>query len=304
MNRVRKWVQALFFLITNGSWSFPFTRTIYQGPLKVVCSPGLNCYSCPAATTYCPMGALQQILGGVRMALDNGQYYLGLFVVGTMGVIGGFIGRMVCGWICPFGLFQELLYKIPTRKFLLPRPLRFVKFAILALMVVILPLTVVNDLGLGSPWFCKYLCPAGTLEAGLPMLLLQPGLRETVGLLFYSKLFLLVLFCVWSVVSSRAFCRTACPLGAFYALFSRVKLVQLRLDADRCTKCKACHHVCPMGVHFNETPSDTECISCLACSKACPYHAIYLEIGGVRVGSDLPIPKPKTGVVIPVQPRG
>jgi ferredoxin-type protein NapH len=304
MNRARKWVQAFFFLLTNGSWSFPFSRTIYQGPLKVVCSPGLNCYSCPAATTYCPMGALQQILGGVRMALDNGQYYLGLFVVGTLGVIGGLIGRMVCGWICPFGLFQELLYKIPSRKFAVPRILRFVKFAILALMVVILPLTVVNELGIGSPWFCKYLCPAGTLEAGLPMLLMQPGLRETVGLLFYRKLIFLFIYCGWSVVSSRAFCRTTCPLGAFYALFSRVKLVRLRLDVDRCTKCKACHYVCPMGVHFNESPDDTECISCLACSKICPYHAIYLEIGGVRIGSDLPIPKPKTGIVIPVQPRG
>ena len=304
MNRVRKWVQALFFLFTNGSWSFPFSRTIYQGPLKVVCSPGLNCYSCPASTTYCPIGALQQILGGVRMALENGQYYLGFFVVGTIGVIGGLIGRMVCGWMCPFGLFQELLYKIPSRKFLIPRPLRFVKFGVLALMVVILPLTMVNELGIGSPWFCKYLCPAGTLEAGLPMLLLQPSLRETVGLLFYSKLTFLFIYCGWSMVASRAFCRTTCPLGAFYALFSRVKLVRLRLNGERCTKCKVCHHVCPMGVHFNESPDDTECISCLACSNACPYQAIYLEIGGTPLVSTQTIPKVRPGGEIHLHPRG
>ncbi len=300
MDTIRKWVQALFFLLSNGSWSFPVSRTIYQGPLKVVCAPGLNCYSCPAATTYCSMGALQQILGGVRMALDNGQYFFGLYVVGTLGVIGGFIGRMVCGWMCPFGLFQELLHKIPSPKIGVPRLLRFAKFAILLLMVIILPLTVVDELGLGSPWFCKYLCPAGTLEAGLPMLFLQPSLQETIGLLFYGKVFFLLIYSGWSVVASRPFCRTTCPLGAFYALFSKVKLVRLQLNRERCTHCKACHPVCPMGVHFNESPDDTECISCLACSKACPFQAIHLEIGGFPLG---PMPKAKPGIV-PPQPLG
>ena len=304
MNTLRKWwVQALFFLLTNGSWTFPVSRTIYQGPLKVVCSPGLNCYSCPASTTYCPLGALQQILGGVRMAVENGQHFFGLFVVGTMGVIGGLIGRMVCGWMCPFGLFQELLYKIPSPKFALPRVLRFIKFAVLLFMVVLLPLLVVGEMGIGSPWFCKYLCPAGTLEAGLPMLLMQPSLREAIGLLFFSKLLILVVYCGWSVVTSRAFCRTTCPLGAFYALFSRVKLLRLRLDDERCTKCKACHHVCPMGVHFNESPDDTECISCLACSKICPFQAISLEIGGIPLGSTASPPQTKA-TASPLHPRG
>lgn len=281
MDTIRKWVQALSFLLTNGSWTFPFTRTIYQGPLKVVCSPGLNCYSCPASTTYCPLGALQQLLAGVRQALENGQHFFGFYVVGTLGVIGGLMGRLVCGWFCPFGLYQELLHRIPSPKFAVPRALRLVKFGVLTLMVVVLPLTIVGDMGIGSPWFCKTLCPAGTLEAGIPMLLMQPNLREAIGLLFYSKVFILLLFSGWSVVASRPFCRTTCPLGAFYALFSSVKLVKLALDRERCTNCRACHAVCPMGVRFNESPNDTECISCLACSRACPFGAIHLEIGGL-----------------------
>lgn len=287
---IRKWVQALFFLITNGYWEFPVSRTIYQGPLKVLCSPGLNCYSCPAATTYCPIGALQQLFAGVRFALENGQFFLGFYVVGSLGVIGGFVGRMVCGWACPFGLFQELLHKIPSPKFGVPRKLRFIKFAILAFMVILLPLFAVNELGLGLPWFCKYLCPAGTLEAGLPLLVLQPGLREIIGPLFYNKLFFLLLFTGWSILASRPFCRTTCPLGAFYALFSKVKLIGLHLDVNRCTQCKACHAVCPMGVKFNESPTDTECISCLACSKICPYNAIQFEVGGIRPLASRPAP--------------
>ncbi|MEW6428752.1 MAG: 4Fe-4S binding protein [Thermodesulfobacteriota bacterium] len=283
---VRKWVQALMTLLTNGYWAFPVTRTIYQGPMKVICAPGLNCYSCPAASLSCPLGALQQMLANARFSLEIGQLHVGLYVVGCMGVLGSFFGRMICGWACPFGLIQELLHKIPSPKFDIYRPLRYIKFALLGLMVFLLPVLVVDAYGGGQPWFCKYLCPAGTLEAGLPMLLLQPDLRRTIGWLFVNKLFWMVLFVAWSVFASRPFCRTACPLGAFYALFSRTKLVKLRWHDDACTRCGACHKVCPMGVKFNESPEDTECISCLKCmNQACRYGAISLEIGGLPLRS-------------------
>lgn len=296
MDFIRKWVQALFFLITNGYWNFPVTRGIYQGPLKVICSPGLNCYSCPAATSYCPIGALQQLMGGLRLSLENGQLFFGLYVIGAMGAIGGFVGRMVCGWACPFGLFQELLNKIPSPSFGIWRPLRFIKYGVLLFMVILLPLFVVDEFGFGHTWFCKYLCPAGTLEAGLPLLILQPGLRGSLGLLFLNKLFFLILFTGWSVVASRPFCRTACPLGAFYGLFSKVKLVKLTLDTEKCTDCKACHPVCPMGVHFNESPDDMDCITCLACTKVCSFNAINLEIGGLQATGKAPRQLPQMQV--------
>ena len=282
METVRKWVQVIMGFLMNGSWSFPFTRTIYQGPLKVICAPGLNCYSCPAATTYCPMGSLQQLLGGLRFALENGQYYFGFSVLGSIGILGGLFGRMICGWACPFGFIQELLHKIPTRKFGVPRLLSHGKFVFLFLFVIVLPLALVDESGIGSPWYCKFVCPAGTLEAGIPMLLLQPNLRNTIGLLFLNKFVIMLIFLTWAIFASRPFCRTACPLGAFYALFSRVRLIKLRLDEARCTNCKACHHVCPMGVKFNESPDDPECITCMACmNKACKFDAISLEIGGI-----------------------
>lgn len=284
MEFVRKWLQVVFAFAVNGNWSFPFSRGIYQGPLKVICSPGLNCYSCPASTTYCLIGALQNLIGGVRLALESGQYYLGLSVLGSMGVLGGLFGRLICGWICPFGFVQELLHKIPSPKVRIASVLNFGKYGVLLVFVVLLPLFAVDDFGGSGPWFCKLLCPAGTLEAGLPMLLLQPQLRSTLGLLFAGKLAVLILFVGWSVFSSRPFCRVMCPLGAFYALFSRVRLVRMHLDKDRCTNCAACHAVCPMEVKFNENPNDPECITCMACmNKACTSNAISVEIGGVPI---------------------
>jgi polyferredoxin len=204
---------------------------------------------------------------------------------------------MICGWACPFGFVQEMLYKIPSKKFGIPNILKYLKFAVLLMMVILLPFFAVDQFGSGSPWFCKYICPAGTLEAGIPMLILQPNLRNTIGWLFYNKLAIMVIFIVWSVLATRPFCRTLCPLGAFYALFSRVKLMKLRLDPVKCTQCKACHSVCPMDVKFNESPDDIECISCMRCmNEACKYDAISLEIGGVplRTSSQRNIPAPET----------
>jgi ferredoxin-type protein NapH len=285
MEIVRKWIQAIMTLLINGSWSFPYTRTIYQGPLKVVCSPGLNCYSCPASTTYCPIGSIQQLMAGIRIALENGQNFFGLYVIGTMGVLGGIFGRLICGWACPFGLIQELLHKIPSRKFRIPKKLNYIKYGFLLFFVFLLPLADVDDFGYGQLWFCKYVCPAGTLEAGIPMLLLQPDLAQTIGIVFFNKVTILTGFIIWSILASRPFCRTTCPLGAFYSFFKGLKLIKLRHVEENCTRCEACHAVCPMGVRFNESPEDTECISCLKCMhKACKFNAISLEIAGLPIG--------------------
>ena len=294
MGVIRKWVQVLWFFLTNGFWGFPLTGTLYQGPLKVLCSPGLNCYSCPAATTFCPIGSLQQLLLGLRLTLQSGQLFIGTYVVGCMGLLGTLFGRMICGWACPFGLFQEVLHRIPSRKYAIPKVLRWGKYVCLILFVIVLPLTVLDSFSLGKPWFCKYICPAGTLEAGIPMLLLVPDLRAVPGFLYLQKLTLLLAFILWSIVSSRPFCRTVCPLGAFYGLFNGISLIRLKFNRDNCTKCGACHQVCPVGLRFNETPKSAECIRCLKCSsQACRFHAITLEIGGyVRTPDLSPADKP------------
>jgi Polyferredoxin len=281
VKRLRIWIQVLWVFLCNGYWAFPASGTLYQGPLKVLCSPGLNCYSCPAATTFCPIGSLQQLLLGVRLALQNGHAYVGGYVVGCMGLLGTVFGRMICGWACPFGLVQDMLYRIPSPKAAIPEKLALGKYLVLLLLVVLLPLTVINDFGLGLPWFCTFLCPAGTLEAGIPMLLLMPELRPAAGILYLYKLGVLVLVLLWSVASFRPFCRTLCPLGAFYGLFNRISLIRLKFNADNCTKCGACHRICPMGIRVDQSPNSGECIRCLrCCTEACQSDALSVEIAG------------------------
>lgn len=285
MESIRKFVQIITAFLSNSYLLFPISKNIYQGPMKAMCSPGLNCYSCPASTTYCPIGAIQQLILGVRFSFETGAYYFSSYVVGTLGLIATVTGRITCGWLCPFGLIQEVLYKIPCGKKREVLPiLRYIKYFMLIAFVFLFPLLLTNEWGMGKPWFCKYVCPAGTLEAGLPMLLLQPDLRATLGYLFYNKLFWLIVFMIWSVYTSRPFCKTTCPLGAFYGLFNKISLVKLDLIESRCTECGACANVCPMGIQFNKSVGSAECIMCMRCMKeACQFGAIHLTLGNLSL---------------------
>ncbi|MBM9615043.1 4Fe-4S binding protein [Desulfobulbus rhabdoformis] len=287
MQRLRQWIQFIFTLLTNGYWGFLGSGSLYQGPLKVLCSPGLNCYSCPASTTFCPIGSLQQLLLGVRMSFAAGQLFIGTYVVGAVGLLAASFGRFICGWACPFGWLQEWLHRIPSPTVSLPSWLGWCRYFVLVVTVVLLPLLLLNDFDMGLPWFCKFLCPAGTLEAGISMLVLDSSLRSSIGWLFVNKLILLTLTLIASVLISRPFCRVLCPLGAFYGLFNRISLIRLKFAADKCTKCGACHRVCPVEIRVDEAPNSHACIRCLRCLHECRYGALGLDIAGypVHVGA-------------------
>ena len=105
--------------------------------------------------------------------------------------VGILVGRFICGWLCIFGLIQELLYKIPTPKIIIPekidRPLRYLKYFVLGILVIGLPLFYRNEYGAGLPFFCEFVCPVGTLEGGIPLVLLNDALRPALGWLFRCK---------------------------------------------------------------------------------------------------------------------
>ncbi len=154
------------------------------------------------------------------------------------------------------------------------KPLRWLKYAVLLVLVVLLPAFAVTDTGVAPPYFCKYLCPAGTLEGGVPLLLANPSLRSLMGALFSWKALVLVVILAACVFIPRAFCRYLCPLGAFYSLFNRFSFYQIKLDKSKCTGCKKCEHACPMAVEVTKGCGGPECIRCGKCRDACPAGAI------------------------------
>lgn len=243
---------------------------ISQAKTKGICLPVLNCYSCPAAIGACPIGSLQNSLNSLRYNLKLGQKQLGLYVVGSLGLVGVIGGRLPCGWLCPFGLLQELIYKIPVPKLKIPTFLTYLRYAVLLVLVILLPLLLVDSFGQGSPWFCKFVCPAGTLEAGVVLALINPELRSQLGFLFAWKVSLLVLFLIWMALSQRPFCRTICPLGTILGFFNGISAFEIKVDLDNCLVCNACQRACPVDIKIYQNPGSSQCIRCLQCQEVCP----------------------------------
>ncbi len=238
----RRVYQLIGVILANSYVTAPFT--------KGVCFPVLNCYACPLAAVACPIGSLQHFA-----AIHVFPFY----TVGILGLVGGVVGRMTCGWLCPFGFLQDLIYKLHTVKVRLPKFLNYLKYILLLTLVIIVPYIS------GEPWFSK-LCPAGVLEAGIPLVLLDEQVRRQIGSLFWLKTGILVAFLVSFIYIKRPFCRMICPLGAIFSFFNAFSAYRLEFDETQCIRCNKCQRKCPVDIKVYESPNSTDCIRCLDCT--------------------------------------
>ncbi len=264
-------IQILWALLTNSYLVGFFQGKIYKGKLKNLCVPGLNCYSCPGALGACPIGAMQAVVG-------NWNFQFAFYVSGFLVFVGALVGRFACGWLCPFGLVQELLHKIPFIKkmgaFRGDKLLRKLKYVILLVFVILLPMVLVDVLGQGAPYFCKFICPAGTLEGGIPLVLWNESMQGALGWLYVWKNALLVATIFLSILIYRPFCKYICPLGAIYSVFNPIAVFRYQVEKETCIGCGACAKACKMQVNPVESPNHPECIRCGACKRSCPVDAI------------------------------
>ena len=268
---IRNWFQAAWFAVTNGYINGFKEGRIYTGSSKKVCVPGLNCYSCPGATGACPIGSLQAVI-------DSREFSFSCYIFGFLMAVGALFGRLICGWMCPFGFVQDMLYKVPLshKRKNLPghKYLKYLKYVVLVLFVLILPQAVVNVSGMGEPWFCEYICPSGTLFGGIPLVIANSGLRSAAAWKFAWKVILLIIIIVLSMFIYRPFCKYLCPLGAIYSVFNPISFYRFKVDESVCIKCGACQRSCGMDIKVWENPNSLECIRCGKCKSACPQGAI------------------------------
>lgn len=270
-NRFRTMIQLMALVIINGYAAGFAGGKIFKGGSKAFCVPVLNCYSCPGALGACPIGSLQAVIG-------SRKYHVSFYVLGTLMLFGVLLGRVVCGFLCPFGLVQDLLHKIPLPKVKVPKNidkvLRYLKYIVLVTLVLTLPMLLTDEYGTGEPFFCKLICPAGTLGGAFPLLAMNKSMRQALGMLFNWKVCVLVIILILSTMIFRPFCRYLCPLGAFYGLFNKFSLYQINIDQDKCVDCHACEKACPMEVEVLKHCNGTECIRCGKCKAVCPTGAI------------------------------
>lgn len=258
---MRRVIQILGAIIPNTYFKAFAGIMLYQGSLKGFCVPILNCYACPLAVFSCPIGTLQHFV--VIRAIP-------LYTIGLLGIVGSSVGALACGWICPFGALQDMMYKIRSFKIRVPNPLRHLRYASLILLVGIIPLIT------GESSFCL-LCPQGGLEAGVPLVIFSHQIRSLLGNLFIVKMAILFGFLFLFVISKRPFCMIFCPLGAIFSLFNSFSLLRFKVRQNSCEECDLCVDPCPTGIVPYREVDSTACIKCWECIKACPTGAIQVE---------------------------
>lgn len=245
--------------------SLVFANSYILSFLKFCPAPVLNCHACPLAVMACPIGSLQRFLGQRRFPFA---------LVGFSTVIGALVGRMTCGWACPFGFLQDILFKIR----LFPKKLQVQTgygLSKASRYLVLIGIVIIGAFATGEPLFCK-LCPAGGLEAGLPLVATDPSIRAMTGTLFIVKMAIVLVFIVTAILMERPFCRFICPLGTIYSPFNKVSYVRLKVDKQLCSECGACRAACPMGIDPHLDVDSGDCIRCLECTS-CP--AIKVKYG-------------------------
>jgi polyferredoxin len=222
-----------------------------------MCGPVFHCYACPLATFACPIGVL---------ASFSALHIFPFIAVGLLVLAAAVFGSLICGWACPFGFLQDLLGKIPTPRFDLPKWTAHLRYAVLIGAVFLVPYFFGKD----HPLFVCRFCPAGGLEAAVPSMTSQALAGQQVVWPNALKVTILVLFLVAIFFMRRPWCRILCPLGAIFSLFNRVSVFFLRLNPDKCTHCERCHKLCEFGIEPEKSPNDLRCVRCLECTRCGP----------------------------------
>ncbi len=271
----RRLIQLYTALLYNANIKGFITGKISTSGSKNVCIPGFNCYSCPGAVGSCPLGSLQNALGSSKTSTIA-------YVFGIIVLFGMILGRTICGFLCPMGLLQDLVYKIKSHKLKknkITKILSYFKYVVLAVFVIMIPLIYSDTVVL--PAFCQFICPVG-LIAGLTLLVNPSNVSElqSLGVLFTWKFSLAVLIVIGAIFIYRLFCRFLCPLGALYGFFSKLALLGIKLDKQKCIDCGLCIKTCKVDINH---VGDHECIQCGECVGVCPTKAISWKGGKLFV---------------------
>ncbi len=259
--KIRLAVQ-LFFLIATlyTGWRFVlFVNSLNSGG-EVVSRP-------PGVEAFLPISSLMALKYWLLTGDFNPIHPAGLVLFLAFVVMGLFLKRTFCSWVCPVALLSEYLWKggqkIFGKNLTMPRwldyPLRSLKYLIL----IFFAWGIFMDMGAED--LRNFIYGSYNRIADIKMMLFF------VHITIFS-LMVIILLMLLSVVIKNFWCRYLCPYGAlmgFLGLFSPAKITR---NPDTCTDCRACTESCPASiqVHSKTRIRSDECTACLTCTSVCP----------------------------------
>jgi len=256
--RWRRSIQILFFiLIALIAVNHTLSESGASIPIPFLADASLH--------AVCPFGGVVTVFklvtqGGFVQKIHESSLVLGIAVFAAAILL----GPAFCGWICPFGTFQEFVSKFGRKllgkKFgkLIPKKLdgilKYLRYAVLIWVVVMTAISgklIFSDI---DPYYALFQFWTGEVAiAGFIAL----------GIVLVMSLFV-----------ERPFCRYACPYGAFLGLTNLFRFMPIHRNASTCISCSKCDKACSMGIEISNktTIRDPRCISCLLCTSdaVCP----------------------------------
>ena len=251
----RRTVQTLSLVLSN-AYFLSYLRFIPCGYLQ--------CSNCALSTFSCPLilierGAVMTSMG--MLTSINSKFAASVLAAVAMLIFfGSLFGSFACGWLCPFGFLQDLLAKIPVKKFKLPGWSGHLRLPIFFGLVIGLPYST------GKLAFCD-ICPPGTINrlwqqaAGIPLFFRTPE-----GAWAVASIILLIVVLTAAVFIERPFCALLCPIGGFQGLFNKFSGVFINVDREGCVDCGRCEKACPQGLNPALVPAHSQCTRCLECT--------------------------------------
>ncbi len=175
--------------------------------------------------------------------------------------------KLICGWACPFGALQELIFSIPILKRVKQRQIPFaltntIRAGLFAVMLLLMFGVIGGRIGMV---IYHYLNPFNLFNFDF----------ESISILLTVILALLGSFVVY-----RPFCQFICPFGFISWIAERFSIFRVRIDKGKCVQCGACIKACPLEaakgrVYGRKLPAD--CFSCARCLNVCAVDAIAYE---------------------------
>jgi len=230
------------FLGLAGTWlAFGWLRCPFGVPF-------VSCQSCPA--TDCPGRYLQ-------------PWFIGLIALSAI-----FSGRVFCGWVCPMGLVQDALGRLPKptvttapRFARLDKYLKYLKYVALVVIVILI---FQHNLQSARPY--EYVTRSPSI---FNLNAIQVAWAMGGGA-YRWRLAVLVIGLVGGVLVFRCFCRYMCPLGALLAIFNKLSILTIRRNESQCSECGKYPRECPQYT----VPGTTDCVMCGECVQGCPHQAL------------------------------